>query len=882
MAFGSPWFIGGNYPFTRTALVGLCVIALVLVIAEMVRGRVTNRTRVPFIWGVLLVGVGFTLFQAMPQVVPVRPVIEQQLTANEGPSAQVVGSQDGRRSISVYVPATRRKWVDLLYGVSLFVAASLVLTERRYIRAVFATLTVVGVLISLVGVLQILSEDKTRILWQYELLWGGGPFGSFVNGNNAAGFLLICLSAGTFFIAQMLFDSAKDANGIDRQSFPEGEAPIIKRIVRGMFRLQSRHLYFLTAIIFISAAILMTGSRGGILALGACVGFSELLMSRANLSAVMGVSAVVILCSVFVIGYSEQADRVTEEIPTLQDFETAAAPKLQHWREAIPFGWSNALLGTGNGTYRFVSPGFEETVSVKTFAHAENVYIETLVEMGIGGVVLLLLSILCCLLAGIKLYRRDKVFDRALAITGISCLAGQVLIAVTDFGIYQPANATAMALVMGAIVGRSLTNPSGETKPKLTVTRSNWAKTCVVALLALAACWAVYESWGIELRRSAQRSIKLFNEYGSEGPNKTRKVSLPAVREQLKLAEKIRPDDYHVQFLLGDLEIGAFRLQRARSLRDEISLQLKELDKTEGSIEEIANRRAQLESLDAPTIWSMTAVSLLHQDLRRLQTSSPKLSSEILDDPAVKKHLAEGHDRFCRADALCSLLPRNRVRMAQLVAFADSEDASTSINREKSHIEAAISRSLPRTQTLFSCGLIAINSGNQELAVELWRKCLRQPHRPIHEKVIVELCLQLLPMKLLYEVVLPQQPEYLLKVAGRYMSRPEMDLPRKFLVVHIRRLIENATDFSELEKNLLLADAARQINDYPAAVENYGAALLLAPPTAVWRYDYAFALFNTKQFDEAVRQLKMCELDPSFRKNRIRRLLDRIRKERSK
>ena len=137
-------------------------------------------------------------------------------------------------------------------------------------------------------------------------------------------------------------------------------------------------------------------------------------------------------------------------------------------------------------------------------------------------------------------------------------------------------------------------------------------------------------------------------------------------------------------------------------------------------------------------------------------------------------------------------------------------------------------------------------------------------------------------MKLLYEVVLPQQPEYLLKVAGRYMSRPEMDLPRKFLVVHIRRLIENATDFSELEKNLLLADAARQINDYPAAVENYGAALLLAPPTAVWRYDYAFALFNTKQFDEAVRQLKMCELDPSFRKNRIRRLLDRIRKERSK
>ena len=109
-----------------------------------------------------------------------------------------------------------------------------------------------------------------------------------------------------------------------------------------------------------------------------------------------------------------------------------------------------------------------------------------------------------------------------------------------------------------------------------------------------------------------------------------------------------------------------------------------------------------------------------------------------------------------------------------------------------------------------------------------------------------------------------------------------MDLPRKFLVVHIRNLIQNTSDFDELEKKLLLADAARQTNDYSAAVKNYSDALSLAPATAPWRYDYAFALFMTKQFDEAVRQLKMCELDPSFRKNRIRRLLDRIRKERSR
>jgi len=69
MAFLSPWFIGGNYPFTRTVLVGGCGLALLLVIAKLfsdLRSDVPYRMRVPLIWWVLLAGVGFTFFQASP------------------------------------------------------------------------------------------------------------------------------------------------------------------------------------------------------------------------------------------------------------------------------------------------------------------------------------------------------------------------------------------------------------------------------------------------------------------------------------------------------------------------------------------------------------------------------------------------------------------------------------------------------------------------------------------------------------------------------------------------------------------------------------------------------------------------------------------------
>jgi len=97
------------------------------------------------------------------------------------------------------------------------------------------------------------------------------------------------------------------------------------------------------------------------------------------------------------------------------------------------------------------------------------------------------------------------------------------------------------------------------------------------------------------------------------------------------------------------------------------------------------------------------------------------------------------------------------------------------------------------------------------------------------------------------------------------MNKGEMLLPKKFLVVHIRRLVNRAIGLTDLEKNLLLADAARHIDDYPQEVEKYGAALSLAPAKAPWRYDYAFALYKTKQFDEAVRQLKVWNVLNQFR-----------------
>ena len=782
----------------------------------------------------------------------------------------------------MYAPATRRKLVDLLYGVGLFVAASLLLRDSRSIVPVFGSLAAVGSVISFVGVLQILSGDK-RILWQYELLWGGDSFASFVNANNASGFLLICFSASIFFVAQMVLGLSHDreaaANAIGDSI--ESTKSTAHRGLRSISRLQSSHLYFLTAIILIIAGVMMTGSRGGILAAVASVVLFGLLLSRASLFAVFTLMVVLVASAVAVISYSEQSDRISDEIQTLSDFSDAAAPRLQHWQDAVPYGFANAMLGTGNGTYRYLSSRFQKHFTVKTFAHAENIYIETLVEMGAGGVILLGLCIMYCLYASVSLYIRPAVFDQALAITGISCLSGQALIGLLDFGIYLPANTTAMALVMAAVVGRySSTSMDGHRYRGSTAT-SSLLKFCATGILMLTTCWAIYESYGIELRRSAKRSIKLIEVSASEGVGKTRGSSLASIKRQLKEAESIRPDDSEVQFLLGSLEVTQYRLKRASQMTQGIKDSIKGLAELDISSEERDLQRKQLESLNAATVWGMTAIPLLHQRLRVAQRSNPEISKEILNDKDVSQHLSDAFEYFCNAEELCDLYPRTRVKMAQLAALSESAQNSDTLEQELIHLKEALSRSIPKTQTLFNCGLLALNSGNVELAVELWKKCLQQPHLHAHERSVVEFSLQMLPMKRLYEEVLPQKPEYLLKIGRRYLSGKEYSLPQKFLIVHVRRLINQNEGLDELDKNLLLAQAANLIHDYPEVSKKYGAVLLLAPEKAPWRYDYAFALFKTKQFDEAVRQLKVCELNPSFRKNRIKWLLDRIRKQRS-
>ncbi len=900
LAFAAPWPIGGNWPFTRTLFLGVCALLLIGAALEILqcKGSRINDKRQPLIVWCLLAGIAFTIFQSSEASSGVQKHLGERNVAVS--AALNVGSNDDSlsaaereilpRPISVYVPATRQKLIDLIYGVGIFLAASVFLIDWKRIYPVFFAIVLAGAAVSFVGVLQQLSGDR-RIFWQYELLWGGSAFGPFVNGNNAAGFLAVCFSAGVFFVVWyfLKWKQRSDENvdlvraGDQWSAKNPPRVDVSYRLLEFVANLKPSHLYFLTAMAVLVAGVFVSLSRGGMLAISLSGLTALYLISKTSRAAVVALALMICVGSVTLPFLSEQSASISEEIQSMSDLSDAVAPRLDHWKDAVPFGLRNGLLGVGNGTYRYVSPVFQTFFLPRTFAHAESIYIETLVELGWGGLVLLLATIGSAFFAGIELLRRNEPLDRSLGSAAITCLVGQVVMATVDFGIYQPANTTVMAILMGAVVGRYSCAADGTTRYPNSTASGKFVfafQLIVVFVLIALACWAVYESYGVESRRAAQRSIKLYNKYAGQGLKGIHGVSLDEVQQQLETAAAIRPDDAEVHYLLGDLHIARFRDQEARKLQDQLQSEIEQIENGDLSLQQQNSQLEELKKLDSETIWNITAVSLLHKRLRRAESLAPAEAVQIKSDPSVIKHLKKAVKEFQQSEQLCPRTAKVQYRLAQLIALTSSSSATETRRQESDFISEALRRSVPKTPLLFNCGLLALNSGDQARAIDLWKKCLSQPHRRYHEGLIVEFCLQDLPMKQFYEEVLPQNAKYLVEIAKRYFRSPELKLPKKFFITHVRRIINEDPKLDEIDRISLLAESAMLIDDYPEAVKQFEKALLLAPTQASRRYDYALALFQTKQFDESVRQLKMCELDPTVRKNRIKSLLAKIRKER--
>ena len=858
--FAAPWPIGGNWPFARTWMLVFTLIALVLALIDA--GAKRPIARFPWVWLLLALGAGFIFLQS-------NSASAKLYESHGGPRPFNLSAANDTGAISLYPAATRAKLVEVLLGVSAFLAATVLLREGSTIVIVMSAVVIVGAVMSFFGIVQNLSWNG-KIFWQYELLNGGAPFGPYVNKNNAAGFLMATFSGSLFFVSQQLFtwNRRYRPQGLvlaeDHWENQANEKQSISATAIEIFaELKPKQLYCSAAVALIFAGILATLSRGGMVALATTCMVGFVVLARTNKWVVtLATIALLTLGTGFVI-YTEQSSEISAKLETFSNIDNAA-PRLLHWQDALPFANQHLLLGCGAGTYRYASNSFQTFFYQKTYAHAENVYIETLAEMGVGAVILLALVIAYCFYCSLRLVRRNESFDRALGVVGLTCLVGQSIASALDFGIYQPANTLLVAVLMGCVVGRALTDivSKDQTAKKLSRFLSNIAIKLILIAALVSCVWATYESSAIESRKRAKRTIGLIKNQKRPHSRLTSDRSMEKVKSQIQYTLDVRPDDMEAHYQMGEFNIVRYRAEATGQLLEQAKAEIKALPPSTDPPPEI----------DTNALWALTAPTAIHRQLRFAQRNNKALETAIKSDEKINQYFPSAWEHYSAAETFSPYLSKTSYRLAELSAFFDP-------GAEQSHIDAALARSHSNTRLMFSCGLLALNSGNQPAAIDLWQKCLANPNYRPYIRPIVEISQAEIPMKSFFEVVLPQNPKTLISVARNYFARDDLKLPKRLLLVHTKRVIADS-ELSELDRLYYSAEACRLSEEFEPAAELYRKALELDSTRTTWRFEFAKCLHQSKHFDEAIRQLKRCELEPSSIRRNIKPLLNRIRRDR--
>lgn len=331
------------------------------------------------------------------------------------------------------------KW-SLLVGY-FFLASQLLYTPRR-LQILVNTLIVVGLCVALVGIFNKLTFNG-KILWFRPSDFARDAFGPFVNRNHFAGFMELIL-------------------------------PLPLLLVLGRAVERDRWIVYGFSALVMGTAILLSGSRGGLMALVAQLLFLPILaqyawsqrqqQQRGEIGLRSGSwwryvgGTALLVASIVIATWWIGAEPITSRL-SLADQFNQSRPILQQrrpaiWKSSLNMIQAHAVFGVGAGAYPTVFPHYDASTGYFFVNAAHNDYIQGVAEMGIiGG--LLGLAFLYSLARLIK--RVLTVNDRWERSAGLAAAVGCIgLLAhsLVDFNLQITSNALVF-LILVAILDTS-------------------------------------------------------------------------------------------------------------------------------------------------------------------------------------------------------------------------------------------------------------------------------------------------------------------------------------------------------------------------------------------------------------------------------------------
>lgn len=818
----APWAIGGAELWTQPWLFGGALAAAALAWLAGVCGapvRLSASATLLLALAALLIAIG--AWQLAPH--PHAPVLAHaELTT----ALHILDGDDTPATArSLYPAATRVQMGRMALALCAFVAAAWVFTDRAARQRLWVVLAVNGVALAGFGLVQRTSWNG-RLFWTIPLQLGGQPFASFVNRNNAAEYLSLCLAGavGLWFAGR----ARADNRGAERISTaPQPAETIVDRLPATTWSV---------LILLLFGGVLATLSRGGAVSAAAgmvVVGVWAVTGRRTRL-VVWPLLGIVVAAAVW-IGLSQQGGALRVRLGSLSTAGVTDG-RVQHWADMRDALHDFPQWGTGWGTYRYANKPYESRASESWYESADNQYLEWAVEGGAGAAVIVALVWLVG--AGVAVgWRRVDEWGESTACAYMLTAVG--LQSFADCWWNTSATLLTLATLAGALSapGRRLDDAMLSPIDKVRLLLESRRGRVSSAVMGLCVLLAAGLGWR-EVDAAAQSSL-----LRRRVPEDSSGAELAALEIDGLLAEgdrllARRPDDAELQAALARLHYLGYRVRAATVLSSVAPVRW-----------------------SAAARWERTSPEALFATLARYrQIGDAAALARFRESPPAEEHLTAMAEHVRAARRSCPILPHLGLYEALAELLAE-HDPSPALRRE-----AALSPA--RVALLHALARSAEMIGDAELFAVCLRRCLVLD--PEQTLTYVETARRRLAEPAIVAELLPAQPGPLLDVAESARSAAGRALAVELAA---RSLVK--PDVTEAVRRLSQGRIAWLRGDTATAIDEFAAAAAADPLNPRVRWHYARALHARGDTAAAREQLEIARRRATTDR-RLKSELDRL------
>lgn len=331
--------------------------------------------------------------------------------------------------------------VGAFHFLALFIFLSALLTyidSAKRLNKIVLLITVFGFAFAFFAILQsVLSPNKIYGIYEVDY---ATPFGSFVNRHNFAAFMemSIAVPLGLMFVGAVQKD---------------------------------KKLLYVTAVALMGIALILSGSRGGLISLLAEIFFLIMLTTktRGYNQLILKVGLAVLLIATIVLGSmligGESSLTRLAETAASEDFSTN---RTHIWNVTLSIIKNNFIFGSGYGSYAVAYTPFDSLNGLERVEQAHNDYLQVLADAGIIGLIIAGFFVFTLFRTGMKNAQTSIPFRRGVAVGALAGCFAILVHSLFDFVLHTTAIALMfITLVSLVVVSRSkFPEDSPEVPPK--------------------------------------------------------------------------------------------------------------------------------------------------------------------------------------------------------------------------------------------------------------------------------------------------------------------------------------------------------------------------------------------------------------------------------